>query len=33
MTVEILRQLDQSNLALDRGNSHSFVGKTISQVN
>ena len=32
MQVELLRQLDQGSLALDRGYRHSIVGKTISQI-
>jgi len=32
MDVEILRQLDQGLLALDRGYSHSIVGKTIPRI-
>ena len=32
MNVKILRQLDQGLLALDRGYSHSIVGKTIPRI-
>ena len=32
MHVEILRQLDQSLLSLDRGYRHPIVGKTISRI-
>ena len=30
--VEVLSQFDQGLPALDRGNSHPIVGKTISQI-
>jgi len=33
MDVKILGQIDQSLLALDRGNSHSIVGKLIPRIN
>ena len=32
MQVELLRQLDQGSLALDRGYRHPIVGKTIPRI-